>query len=265
MDKATIQETARFLINAEVEKQEVTRITAKYPDLSIETAYEIQEQLVQMKLAEGYRIVGPKMGLTSQAKMKQMNVSDPIYGYIFDYMVVSGTEFELTDCIHPKVEAEIAFVLGKDIEGPGISGAQVLAATEYVIPALEIIDSRYENFQFTLPDVIADNASSSRVMFGNCIQRPEALELDLVGVTLSINGQIKDLGAGAAVVGHPANSVAMLANMLAKKGEKLKAGQTILSGGITGAIMLNQGDVVSARFDGLGCMEFIVKSNKNSN
>jgi 2-oxo-3-hexenedioate decarboxylase len=259
MNKATVKEIAQFLIHAEVEKQEVTRITSKYPDLSVETAYEIQEQLVQLKLEAGYRIVGPKMGLTSQAKMKQMNVSDPIYGYIFDYMVLNGAEIQLKDFIHPKVEAEIAFVLGKDIEGPEVTGAQVLAATEYVIPALEIIDSRYENFQFTLPDVIADNASSSKVVFGSSIKRPEAFELDLLGVTLSINGQIKDLGAGAAVVGHPANSVAMLANMLARKGLKLKAGQTILSGGITGAHMLNSGDVVSAKFDGMGTVDFIVK------
>ncbi|MEX2462581.1 MAG: fumarylacetoacetate hydrolase family protein [Paenibacillaceae bacterium] len=259
MDKDTMKEIALLLIHAEVEKQEVTRITSKYPNLSVETAYEIQEQLVQVKLEEGYRIVGPKMGLTSQAKMKQMNVSEPIYGYIFDYMVVNGAEIELKDLIHPKVEAEIAFVLGKDIQGPGITGAQVLAATEYVIPALEIIDSRYENFKFTLPDVVADNTSASKVVFGNSIRQSDSLDLDLVGVTLSINGQIKDLGAGAAVLGHPANSVAMLANMLARKGLKLKAGQTILSGGITGAHMLNLGDVVSAKFDGLGTVDFIVK------
>ncbi|TBL79374.1 2-keto-4-pentenoate hydratase [Paenibacillus thalictri] len=259
MDKAKAKELARFLVSAEVEKREVLRITNDHPELTVSDAYEIQEQLVQIKLEEGYNIVGPKMGLTSQAKMKQMNVSEPIYGYIFDYMVVNGQQISMSDFIHPKVEAEIAFVLGKDIEGPGITGAQVLAATEYVLPALELIDSRYENFQFTLPDVIADNASSSKVVFGTTIKRPDNMELDLVGVTLSINGQIKDLGAGAAVVGHPANSVAMLANMLARKGLKLKAGQVILTGGITGAVMLSAGDTVSAKFDGLGTVDFIVK------
>jgi 2-oxo-3-hexenedioate decarboxylase len=258
MDKATIKELARFLVDAEIEKREVLKITNEHPELTVETAYEIQEQLVQIKLEEGHQIVGPKMGLTSQAKMKQMNVNDPIYGYIFDYMVVNGQEISMQDFIHPKVEAEIAFILGKDIEGPGMTGAQVLAATEYVVPALEIIDSRYENFNFTLPDVIADNASSSKVVFGSQIRRPEQFELDLLGVTLHINGQMKDLGAGAAVVGHPANSVAMLANMLAKKGLKLKAGQIILTGGITGAVMLSVGDSVSAKFDGLGTVDFIV-------
>lgn len=258
MEKTIAKEIAKFLISAEEEKREVSRITLDYPELSVEDGYQIQEQLVQWKLEQDYRIVGPKMGLTSQAKMKQMNVNEPIYGYIFDYMVVSGQEIAMRELIHPKVEAEIAFVLGSDIEGPGMTGAQVLAATEYVLPALEIIDSRYENFQFTLPDVIADNASSSRVVFGSKIARPTDLELDLVGVTLSINRKIRDLGAGAAVVGHPANSVAMLANMLARKGIKLKAGQTILTGGITGAVMLNAGDTVSAKFDGLGTVDFRV-------
>ncbi|WP_240421280.1 2-keto-4-pentenoate hydratase [Paenibacillus periandrae] len=259
MDKVIIKDLARFLADAEVEKREVLKITNDHPELTVEKAYEIQEQLVQLKLEEGYQIVGPKMGFTSQAKMKQMNVNEPIYGYIFDYMVVNGQEISMQDFIHPKVEAEVAFILGKDIEGPGMTGAQVLAATEYVVPALEIIDSRYENFNFTLPDVIADNASSSKVVFGSRIKRPDELELDLLGVTLSINGQIKDLGAGAAVVGHPANSVAMLANMLARKGLKLKAGQIILTGGITGAVVLNVGDSVSAKFDGFGTVDFQVK------
>nr|WP_188530901.1 fumarylacetoacetate hydrolase family protein [Paenibacillus abyssi] len=249
---------AEYLVSAETEKREVTRITAEHPELTVEDAYVIQEQLVGMKLEQGYRIVGPKMGLTSRAKMKQMNVEEPIYGYIFDYMVEDSGRISMSDLIHPKVEAEIAFIMGKDLEGPGVTGAQALAATDYVIPALEIIDSRYENFQFTLPDVIADNASSSRVIFGSAMRRPGELELDLVGVTLSINGQLKDLGAGAAVVGHPAHSVAMLANMLARKGLKIKKGDIILTGGITGAVMLSTGDYVTAKWDGLGEIGFTV-------
>jgi len=258
MDRTTAQQIARFLVAAEEERREVNRITLEHPHLSVKDGYQIQEELVLIKLETGCEIVGPKMGLTSQAKMKQMNVNEPIYGYVFDYMVAHGQEISLSECIHPKVEAEIAFVLGKDIAGPGVTGAQVLAATEYVLPALEIIDSRYANFQFTLPDVIADNASSSKVVFGTRIARPHDIELDLVGVTLAINGKIKDLGAGAAVLGHPANSVAMLANMLARKGLKLKAGQTILTGGITGAVMLHADDTVTAKFDGLGTVDFRV-------
>jgi 2-oxo-3-hexenedioate decarboxylase len=248
---------ADYLNRAELEQREVTRLTEKYPELSVEDGYRIQQELVALKQAEGHRIVGPKMGLTSRAKMKQMNVEEPIYGYVFDYMVVpDGATISMRELIHPKAEAEIAFVIGKDIEGPGITGAQVLAATEYVVAALEIIDSRYENFKFTLSDVIADNASSSRIILGKKVTRPADLELDLLGVTLSINGEMKGLGAGAAVLGHPANSIAMLANMLARRGEKIKAGEIILSGAVTEAFLLNVGDKVSAKVQGLGEVSF---------
>lgn len=258
MSNAQYKEIAKYLLAGEYEKKEVKKVTLELkPDLTVEEAYLVQQELVNIKLEEGKKIVGPKMGLTSQAKMKQMGVEEPIYGYVFDYMLIdNGSEVSMSDLIHPKVEAEIAFVIGKDIEGPGITGAQVLAATEYVLPALEIIDSRYENFNFTLPDVVADNASTSRVVFGTTLKRPEQFDLDLVGSTLSINGQIKDLGAGAAVVGHPANSIAMLANMLARKGDKVKAGDIILTGGITGAHLLSSGDFVSGKFDGLGEVTF---------
>ncbi|RSL29468.1 4-oxalocrotonate decarboxylase [Salibacterium salarium] len=254
------EELAAFLLEAEEKKQDVVRITAeKRPNLSVEEAYAIQETLVDTKRKQGKSVVGPKMGLTSKAKMQQMNVEEPIYGYIFDDMVVSGDSISMSSFIHPKAEAEVAFILGEDIEGPGISGAQVLGATKYVVPALEIIDSRYENFNFTLPDVIADNASSSAVVFGTTVKKPEELELDVIGTTLSINGEIKDLGAGAAVLGHPANSVAMLANMLHRKGQKLEAGQIILTGGITGAVPVSVGDYVEASLDGLHSVHFSVK------
>ncbi|BCJ88393.1 2-keto-4-pentenoate hydratase [Effusibacillus dendaii] len=259
MGNYNYRQIAAFLERAELEKKEIGRITADYTDLDVAAAYEIQAELVNLKLEQGYRVIGPKMGLTSQAKMKQMKVEEPIYGYIFDYMVIpNGGQLRMRDLIHPKVEAEIAFVMGKDVSGPGVTGAQILAATEFVTSALEIIDSRYENFSFTLPDVIADNASSSRVILGDRLVRPDEMELDLVGVTLSINGQIKALGAGAAVLGHPAHSVAMLANMLARKGESLKAGSVILTGGVTEAILLHVGDTVSAKLDGLGEIGFQV-------
>lgn len=254
------RDIANYLVAAEVEKREVVKVTANLkPDLTVEEGYLVQQEIVSMKLNEGRRIVGPKMGLTSHAKMKQMGIEEPIYGYVFDYMLIeNGSQVRLHELIHPKVEAEIAFIIGEDIEGPGVTGTQVLAKTEYVLPALEVIDSRYENFNFTLPDVIADNASTSRVVFGTTVKKPEQFELDLVGATLSINGEIKELGAGAAVLGHPAHSVAMLANMLARKGEKVKKGDVILTGGITSAIMLKYGDVVSGKFDGLGEVTFTV-------
>lgn len=254
------KEIAQYLIAGEVEKRELEKVTAKIkPGLTVEEAYLVQQEIVNTKLAEGKRIIGPKMGLTSKAKMKQMNVNEPIYGYVFDYMQIeNGGKLRMKDQIHPKVEAEIAFVIGEDIIGPGITAEVVLAKTEFVIPALEIIDSRYENFNFTLPDVIADNASTSRVVFGTSLKKPTQLDLDLVGVTLKINGEIKELGAGAAVLGHPAEAIAMLANMLSRKGEKVRKGDVILSGAITGAVMLGEGNVVTGKFAGLGEVSFTV-------
>jgi len=249
---------AQHLADAEGNRQAVKRLTAEYPDLTVEDGYLIQRELVALKRTQGHRVLATKMGFTSRAKMKQMNVYEPIYGYIFDYMAIQDGVLPMSEVIHPKVEAEIAFILGREIEGPGITGAQVLAATEYVVPALEVIDSRYQRFEFTLPDVIADNTSASRVVIGSTLRKPSELELDLVGVTLSIQGQLKETGAGAAVLGHPANSVAMLANMLARRGEKLKAGQLILTGGITGAHPLTAGDVVLAQWDGLGSIQLVV-------
>jgi len=257
----TFKDTAIFLNNAEKEKKDIKKITLdKHPDLSIEDAYQIQQELINLKLNEGHKIIGPKMGLRSEAKLKQMNVEDPIYGYMFDYMVLShGETLHMDELIHPKAEPEIGFILKHDLEGPGITAVQVLEATDYVFPAVEIIDSRYENFNFTLPDVISDNTSASRVIFGSDIVKPTNLELDLAGVTLSINGEIKSLGAGAAVLGHPAYSIARLANMLAENGEKVKAGQPILSGAITQAMLLSKGDYVNAKIGGIGEVDFIVR------
>lgn len=261
MENSLIKELANYTHQAEIEKREIKRITAElYPNLTIDEAYLVQEELVRQKIANGNRVVGPKMGLTSEAKMKQMNVQDPIYGYVFDYMVVNDTDsISISDYIHPKVEPEIGFVLSKDLEGPDITARDVLQATEYVFPAIEIIDSRYENFNFTLPDVIADNSSARGAVFGTTFTKPENLELDVVGATLLINGEIKALGTGADVLGHPANAVARLANMLSKKGEKVKAGEPILTGGITAAVSISVGDYVCAKFTGLGEVSFIVK------
>jgi len=260
MTASELKSIAKHLYEAEVNVREVYKVTTTHKsDLTIDEAYIVQKELVKLKLADGKRIIGPKMGLTSKAKLLQMNVSDPIYGYIFDDMLIdNGSSLSFKKLIHPKVEAEIAFVIGEDITGSNITGVDVLEKTEYIVPALEIIDSRYENFRFTLPDVIADNASSSRVVFGMKCANPENFELDVLGVTLSINGEIKAFGTGAEVLGHPANSVAMLANMLAKTGEKVKKGDIILTGALTEALHLSIGDFISAKYDGLGEVRFSV-------
>lgn len=259
MDKALIRSLAEFLNKAELEKQEVFRLTIEHPDLTMEDGYEIQREIVRIKLQSGNKIVGMKMGLTSEAKMKQMKIDNPLYGHLFDYMVVrdKGT-ISMKELIHPRVESEIAVILKKDLVGPGVTKEQVMDAVEYVFPVMEIVDSRFENFNFKLPDVVADNSSSSRFIVGETMTKPDGLRLEELNVSLVINGEVRDTGTGAAVLGHPAVSVAMLANMLSQYNEVVKAGDIILTGGITQAVMLKAGDSVTTKIDVLGEVHFQV-------
>ena len=185
--------------------------------------------------------------------MVQMNVDQPIYGYIFDYMVVPDKgQLSMKELIHPKIEAEIAFVMGKDIGGDAVTPEEVLNSIDYIVPAMEIIDSRYKNFQFTLPDVIADNTSASRVVFGTKKTKARDLELDKVKAELQVNGEMKGCGTGAAVLGNPLNSVVMLTKMLARKEKKVMAGEVVLTGALLQAVKIGIGDEVVAKFNGLG-------------
>lgn len=255
LDKATIEKLAKHCEDAELDAQEITKITDDYPEMTYEDAYDIQWTARRAKEARGHKIVGMKMGLTSQAKMKQMGVDNPCYGYLADYFAYGdGAEIKIDELIHPKVEAEIAFVLKDDLQGPGCHIGDVLAATDFVMPAVEIIDSRYKDFKFDLKSVIADNSSSSRYVTGGRMREIKDLDLKTLGVVMEINGEVVQLGAGAAVLGHPATAIAMLANMLAERGEILKAGSYILSGAITAAMSVKKGDNVTVKFQDLGTL-----------
>ena len=248
-----IEELAEYLETAELEASAVTKITDRYPDMDFRDAYGVQEAISRRKQARGSRIVGMKMGLTSRAKMDQMGVRTPIYGFLADYFsVADGGSIESAGLIHPKVEAEIALVTRAPLKGPGCHVGSVLAATEFVMPAIEVIDSRYENFRFDLVSVIADNTSASRFATGSRVVAPEGLDLSTVGVVLEKNGEVVEVGAGAAVLGHPATSVAMLANMLGERGQEIPAGSIILSGAITAAVPMEAGDSVTVRAHGMG-------------
>ncbi|QED50103.1 4-oxalocrotonate decarboxylase [Cytobacillus dafuensis] len=239
----------------------VPRITEKNPEFDISMGYQVQQELVKIKKNQGHEIFAFKMGLTSMAKMTQMNITELIYGYIFDYMNIPDQgEISIDELIHPKVEAEIAFILSEDLQGPDITVDQVMEKTEWILPALEIIDSRYQNFKFKLPDVIADNTSASRVVLGNRKFRPQEFKIDSIGVTLMINDELRANGVSAAVLDNPANSVAILANMLYTNGKrKIPKGSMILTGGITEAILLNKWDIVTSKFDHMGEISFRVR------
>ena len=255
LDIQTIEKLAKHCEDAELNAQEITKITDDYPEMTYEDAYDIQWTARRAKEARGHKIVGMKMGLTSQAKMKQMGVPNPCYGYLADYFAYGdGAQIKIDELIHPKVEAEIAFVLKDDLSGPGCHIGDVLAATDFVMPAVEVIDSRYKDFKFDLKSVIADNSSSSRYVTGGRMRDIKDLDLKTLGVVMEINGEIAQLGAGAAVLGHPATSIAMLANMMSERGEILKAGTYILSGAITAAVGVKKGDNVTVKFQDLGTL-----------
>lgn len=262
MDEQQLGTLVDYVDKAQTEKYEIDKITKTHcPGLTIPQAYRAQEMLVARRLARGETIAGPKLGLTSRAKMQQMHVEQPIYGYVFSSMLVeNGGGIHLADYIHPKVEPEIGFVLGEDLKGPGVTAEDVLAATAQLFPAAEIIDSRYKNFDFTLPDVIVDNTSAAGAVFGTYVPVPAGVNIAAIEAVLTINGEEKARGTGAAVLEHPANAIAFLANMLAEKGQAVKAGQPIMTGGMTAAVRLAAGDVVEVRFDsGLGSLRFAVE------
>lgn len=253
LSRATIAQLAEHLENAELQAFDVKKITDEYPEMDWEDAYDIQWEIRRRKEARGNRVVGLKMGLTSYAKMKQMGVEVPVYAFLADYFnVPDGGAVKTAELIHPKVEAEIAIITNKPLRGPGCTVAHVLNATEAVLPAVEVIDSRYENFRFDLKSVVADNASSARFVTGGNLKRADQVDMKTLGVVMEVNGEVVATGAGAAVLGHPAASVAMLANMLAERGEEIPAGTFIMTGGITAAVEVKAGDSVCVRYQDLG-------------
>lgn len=256
-----LEELAAHILEAQDTGNEIVKLTeALCPNLTIAEAYNIQEVLLKKRLERGEKIVGPKMGLTSQAKLRQMNVTDPIYGYIFDTMLVEdGGTVEIKEYIHPKVEPELGFVLKKELKGPGVTKEDVLEATAFFFPAIEIIDSRYQKFQFTMPDVIADNASAAGAVFGTTIREIGQIDLETIGVVVEINGTVREVGAGAAVLEHPAEAVARLANVLAEKGKTVKSGEPILTGALTAAVKVEAGDYVEIKFgEGVGVVRLFI-------
>ena len=249
----TIAQLAEHLENCQLQAKDTPKITDAHPDMDWDDAYAIQDAILARKLARGARVVGLKAGLTSHAKMRQMGVTDPVFGFLVDeYVVPEGATVNTAELIHPKVEPEIAFVLKHALKGPGCHIGAVLAATDFVLPGIEVIDSRYRDFKFDLKSVVADNTSASRFVVGGRAMRPEDVDLRTVGIVLEKNGEPVALGAGAAVLGHPAAAIAMLANHLGRRGQEIPAGSLILSGGATEAVAVAAGDSVCLRVQGMG-------------
>ena len=250
------QGIADILITAERERKGIAQISDDHPEVDVATAYRAQQAFVQSKLDAGETFVGYKLGLTSRNKQQAMGLDAPLYGRVTSGMIATyGDPVRLDRFIHPRVESEIAFLLARDIEAPA-TVTSVLAATEVVFGAVDVLDSRYESFQFTLSDVDADNASAGAFYLGPVARRPDDLvDLRLLGCVVRVDGDVVMTAAGAAVMGHPAASVAWLANQLAATGEGLRAGQLIFSGGVTAPVPVVPGGSVTFEFDGLGAIE----------
>jgi 2-oxo-3-hexenedioate decarboxylase len=248
-----IEKWVDYLLDAEQRRAAVDPITDTEPDLTLEDAYRIQDELVARRLTAGERLVGAKLGLTSRAKQESMGVYEPIYAWLTDAMAVPlETPLRLSELIHPRAEPEVVFVLGRDLVGPGVTAQAVLDATASVCCGLEVIDSRFADFRFTLPDVVADNASSARFILGSRGVASADFDLRLEGCLLEVDGELLATATGAAVLGHPAEAVALLANALATRGRHLESGWVVLSGGLTDAVQLADGHHVDATFARLG-------------
>ena len=253
LDQKTILSLAEHLENAELQVRDVTMITGDYPNMDWDDAYAIQDEIKRRKEGRGNKTVGLKAGLTSFAKMKQMGVETPVFGFVSDYMArPDGGEIKHSELIHPKVEAEICIVTKAPLKGPGCHVGTVMAAVDFVLPAVEIIDSRYRDFKFDLKSVIADNTSAARFVVGGQPQLVSEVDLRTLGVVLEINGEIKSMAAGAAVLGNPLAAVAMMANHLGERDQYIPSGSFIMTGGVTEALLVNPGDNVLVRFQDLG-------------
>lgn len=237
---------------------EMDKISKRYPSITIEDAYKIQEINMQKDLRDGDQFVGWKMGLTSLAKQQSVGVNQPIYGRLLKSMEMSNKELSLEGLIHPRVEPEFAFLLNKKLEGNNVTEEDVWQATEGVMLALEVIDSRYKDFSFNLIDVVADNASSAKFLILDQLFAPNEFKWENIKVQMKLNKKIVQEGKGSAVMGNPVHSVVELVKMLHSSGFCIEPGMIVLTGGITEAIHVNSGDSIEVEFDELGKIDLNV-------
>lgn len=244
---------ARYLTRAVAERREVEGIEAQIGTLSIDDAYTIQDTLIAERMFAGDGLAGAKLGLTSKAKQQQMGVDEPAYGWVPASSVLGAdAEVRLEELIHPRVEPELVFVMGADLAGPRCTADDVLDATERVVGGIEVIDSRYQAFKFTLPDVIADNTSAARVLIGEEGIAPRDVDLATIECAFAVDGEVRGTATGAALLGSPAECVAMLVRHLAKRERGLRAGWLVMAGAPLGAEPLAAGSVATATYSHLG-------------
>src|SRR5437764_2364947 len=260
---ALIAELARKLYDARKTRRQLRHFSTEHPQMTIEDGYAIQREWVRLELADGHTIRGRKIGLTSRAMQQASQIMEPDYAPLMDDMFFeSGADIPFERFIAPRVEVELAFVLDKALRGPAVTLTDVLAATAYVTPALEIIDARIEQFDRDTKaprkvfDTIADFAANAGIVTGGVPVRPDAIDLRWVGAMLYKNGVIEETGLAAGVLDHPGNGIVWLANKIAAYGEQLNAGDFVLGGSFTRPVAALRGDVFHVDYGALGPIDF---------
>jgi 2-oxo-3-hexenedioate decarboxylase len=243
-----VREAAAALLGTVSER---APLSEDWPGLDVDTAYAIQDEALRLRRARGETLVGLKLGLTSRAKQQRMGIDSPLLAWLTDAMVLPAG-VPVPSLIHPRAEPELVFVLGSRLAGPGVTAATALAAVDRVYGGIEVIDSRYADYRFTLPDAVADNGSSAYFSVGPVGLPPSSLDLSLEAALLEVDGQIVDTATGAAVQGHPAEALALAANALGARGLALEPGWLVLTGGMTDAVPVRPGSRVAAHFSHLG-------------
>lgn len=261
-DPERIARLAAELQQSETSRVQVEHFSKRFPEMTIEDGYAVSRQWVKDKIAGGRVAKGHKIGLTSRAMQQASQITEPDYGTLLDDMFFEQGDIPFDRFIKPRVEVELAFVIGKKLEGPGVSIFDVLAATEYVVPAVEIIDARIEQFDRAsgkmrkVFDTISDNAANAGIVTGGRPVRPDAVDLRWVSALLYKNAVVEESGVAAAVLNHPATGVAWLANKLAPWGECLEAGEVVLAGSFTRPTAAERGDTFHVDYGPLGSIAF---------
>lgn len=248
-----VESVATELLACEAERRDRVKFTDSWPELDVATGYQIQDETLRRRLARGETLVGVKLGLTSRAKQERMGVSTPFVAWLTDAMALpADVDIPQDKLIHPRVEPELVFVMGERLAGPGVTGAQALAAVSHVLGGAEVIDSRYRDFKFAAGDVVADNASSGAYVTGPVALPVEAVDLSTEAVLVEVDGAIVDSATGAAIMGHPAEALALAANELAQRGLAIEASWIVLTGGMTDAVFAPPGASIACHFSNLG-------------
>lgn len=253
MTPERIQQHGDALYQALLDRKPIAPLTDREPELGIEDAYRIQQRMIERRLQKGETVIGKKIGVTSKPVQQMLKVFQPDFGLLLSGMVYAESQpIAVETLIAPRAEAEVAFILKRDLNGPGVTAADVLRATDYVLPCFEIVDSRIQDWKIKIQDTVADNASCGVFVLGGCARSLRGLDLSVAGMVVEKNGDIVSTTAGASVQGSPVNAVAWLANTLGALGIPLKAGEVILSGSQSPLMNAAPGDSFLCSVGGLG-------------